>query len=73
MGVLQHGQLVQVKRGDLVAGYVGQTAMKTEEVVQSALGGVLFVDEAYSLVHDSTGSGGSDAFGEEALTVLLDW
>jgi hypothetical protein len=69
MGVLKHGQLVQVKRGDLVAGYVGQTAIKTEEVVQSALGGVLFVDEAYALVQDSANG---DAFGEEALTVLLD-
>ena len=79
MGVLQHGQLVQCKRGDLVAGYVGQTALKTEEVVQSALGGVLFIDEAYSLVHGAGtggggggGGGGGDPFGEEALTVLLD-
>lgn len=70
LGLLKRGQLVQVSRGDLVAGYVGQTAIKTQAVVDSAMGGVLFIDEAYSLVQSSNGM--KDMFGEEALTVLLD-
>lgn len=71
-GLLKRGQLVQVKRGDLVSGYVGGTAIKTQEVVDSAIGGVLFLDEAYSLVNSDRGTGWRDKFGEEALTVLLE-
>ncbi len=67
IGVLSKGQLVEVDRSGLVAGYVGQTALKTGEVLQSALGGVLFIDEAYALT-DQTG--GND-FGKEAIEVLL--
>ena len=52
------GQLVEVDRSELVAGYLGQTAMKTAEVVASAAGGVLFIDEAYSLAGDQYGTGG---------------
>ena len=66
IGVLSKGQLIEVDRSGLVAGYVGQTALKTQEVIQSALGGVLFIDEAYSLA-----SGGENDFGREAIETLL--
>lgn len=66
IGVLEKGQLVEVDRSGLVAGYVGQTALKTQEVINSALGGVLFIDEAYSLA-----SGGENDYGREAIETLL--
>ena len=66
LGILSKGQLVEVDRGGLVAGYVGQTAIKTGEVIQKALGGVLFIDEAYAL----TSRGGTD-YGQEAVDTLL--
>lgn len=66
MGVLSRGHLVEVDRSGLVAGYSGQTALKTKAVVESALGGVLFVDEAYALVQQDR-----DSFGKEALDTLI--
>ena len=66
IGVLEKGQLIEVDRSGLVAGYVGQTALKTQEVIKSALGGVLFIDEAYSL-----SSGGENDFGREAIETIL--
>ncbi len=67
LGVLSGGQLVEVDRGGLVGGYVGQTAIKTQEVIDSAMGGILFIDEAYALTH---GKGESD-FGQEAVDTIL--
>ena len=66
IGVVAKGQLVEVSRSDLVAGYVGQTALKVEKVVKQALGGVLFIDEAYALSLD-TGAG----YGSEAIATLV--
>lgn len=68
MGVLSSGQMIEADRSDLVAGYLGQTAIKVQEVVKTALGGVLFIDEAYSLTE---GDSGGDEFGHEAVDTLL--
>ena len=66
LGILSKGHLVETDRSGLVAGYVGQTAIKTKEVIDKAKGGVLFIDEAYAL----TNRGGQD-FGQEAVDTLL--
>lgn len=65
LGILRKGQMVEAQRSTLVAGYLGQTAIKTEKVINEALGGVLFIDEAYSLVKEN------DQYGEECIETLL--
>ena len=65
LGILEKGHLIEVDRSNLVAGYQGQTAAKTNEVIDRAIGGTLFIDEAYALIR------GSSDFGQEAVDTLL--
>ena len=65
IGVLSKGQLVEVDRSGLVAGYVGQTALKTAKKIEEAKGGILFIDEAYALARKD------DTFGQEAIDTIL--
>ena len=66
MGVLKSGHLIETDRSGLVAEYVGQTAVKTNNIIDSALDGVLFIDEAYTLAQ-----GGNEDYGREAIATLL--
>ena len=66
LGMLKKPDVTECDRSSLVAGYVGQTAAKTQEVINRAMGGILFVDEAYTLA-----SGGENDYGKEALTTIM--
>jgi SpoVK/Ycf46/Vps4 family AAA+-type ATPase len=67
LGLLEKGHLVETDRSGLVGGYVGQTAIKTQGVIQQALGGVLFIDEAYALAANQS----SEDYGHEAIDTIL--
>lgn len=67
MGILEKGQLVEVDRGGLVAGYIGHTAIQTKEKIDEAMGGILFIDEAYTLAKKNN----SSDFGQEAVDTIL--
>lgn len=66
IGVLSQGHLIETDRSGLIAGYQGQTAIKTSEVINEAMGGILFIDEAYSLVQDD-----NDTYGKESIATIL--
>nr|WP_223271944.1 AAA family ATPase [Algoriphagus ratkowskyi] len=66
LGVLQQGQLVETDRSGLVAEYLGQTAIKVNKTIDSAINGVLFIDEAYSIISDA-----KDSYGKEAVATLI--
>jgi len=66
LGIVKKGHLVETDRGGLIAGYTGQTAIKTSGVIDRALDGILFIDEAYALIN-----GPNDAYGQEAIATLL--
>lgn len=68
LGVLPSGHLIEVDRSGLVGGYLGQTAIKTRECIEDARGGILFIDEAYSLFSDSSSG---DMYGSEAVSTIL--
>lgn len=67
IGILEHGHVIEVDRAELIGEYIGETAQKTEKVINQALGGILFIDEAYSLKKEK---GGQD-FGQEAIDIIL--
>ena len=68
LGILKKGTFRKVTRSDLIAGYLGQTALKTRDAIQSALGGVLFIDEAYALGNDEQ----RDSFAKECIDTLCE-
>jgi len=67
IGLLEHGHVIEVDRADLIGEYIGETAQKTEKVINQALGGILFIDEAYSLKKENSGLD----FGQEAIDIIL--
>jgi stage V sporulation protein K len=66
MGLLEKGHMIEAERADLVGEYIGHTALKTRELIKKAMGGILFIDEAYSLAR-----GGEKDFGKEAIDALV--
>jgi len=69
LGVITEGHLIETDRSGLIAGYTGQTALKTKEIVEQSIGGVLFIDEAYSISNDAISNDGG--YGQEAIDTLI--
>jgi len=67
IGLLEHGHVIEVDRADLIGEYIGETAQKTDKVINQALGGILFIDEAYSLKKENS----EQDFGQEAIDIIL--
>lgn len=70
LGMLERGHLVEADASDLIAGFIGQSALKTKELVKNAMGGILFIDEAYAITEGQGGRGGDD-FGKKAVAALI--
>jgi len=70
LGLLERGHLVEADGGDLIAGFVGQTSIKTKDLIKKAMGGVLFIDEAYAITETSSNQGSND-FGKKAIAALI--
>ncbi|NOR27870.1 MAG: AAA family ATPase [Lutibacter sp.] len=70
LGLLERGHVVEVDGSSLIAGYVGQTSIKTKELIKSAMGGVLFIDEAYAITEGASKNGGNN-FGKKAIAALI--
>ena len=70
LGLLERGHLIEADGGDLIAGYVGQTSIKTKDLIKKAMGGVLFIDEAYAITESSPNEGGHN-FGKKAIAALI--
>ena len=71
LGLLERGHLIDADGSDLIAGWVGQTAIKTKELVKNAMGGVLFIDEAYAITEGGGAAGGGTDFGKKAIAALI--
>lgn len=70
LGLLERGHLVEADGGDLIAGFVGQTSIKTKDLIKKAMGGILFIDEAYAITETSSNQGSND-FGKKAIAALI--
>jgi SpoVK/Ycf46/Vps4 family AAA+-type ATPase len=68
LGLLERGHLIEADGGDLIAGYIGQTSIKTKELIKKAMGGILFIDEAYAITESSSGS---NDYGKKAIAALI--
>lgn len=71
LGLLERGHVIEADGSSLIAGFVGQTSLKTKELIKSAIGGVLFIDEAYAITEGTLTNNGGDGFGKKAIAALI--